>query len=296
MAAARLGELKQFVSEALWTELAERDKHVGPAGPVREGPPWPYVSGDKIAAQKSRGNYLRLLRSRKQFVRRLQRIRYPYQSTAKTRRSFYSHVRGFGLLTFLRSTEFLYKVRRAWFFHRHYELEKDLFDRKQSQDGYPLVFHRDIMREISKHWDRIVTIAGKHGVPKEQFAEHKKAIQKQLLVEASVCCPELQRWFKRASRIRPHSCAVEMRLEIFDAIQAELAKRKMKNDELAYQLTALICSGRSSIRERLLDPTPDVVRLSVKNRKNSLQDSTEKARQYPTKENQDLLSTCGFHF
>jgi hypothetical protein len=270
MAAAPVRELKPLLSEALRTWLAERDKHVGPAGPVRMGPPWPYVSGDRIAARVSR-ELSTIAKSRRQLVRRSQRIRYPYQSKAKIRHSFYSHVRRFGLLTFLRSSEFLYKVRRAWFFHRHYELEKELFDRKQSQDGYPLVFHRDIMREISKHWDRIVKIAGKHGVPKEQFAEHQKAIQKQLLVEASVCYPEFQHEFKSefktASRIRPHSSAVEMRLAIFDAIQAELAKRSIHNDELAYQLTALICSGRSSIEKRLLDPTPAAVRLSVNDRK-----------------------------
>jgi hypothetical protein len=262
MAAGRIGGLKRFVSEALWTWLVERDKRVG----VPEGPPWPYVSGDKIAARVSR-ELSTIAKSRRQLIRRLQRIRYPYQSKAKIRHSFYSQVKRFRLLTFLRSPEFLYKVRMAWFFQRHYKLEKELFEQRKSQDGYPLVFHRDIMREISKHWDRIVKIAGKHGVPKERFAEHRKAIQKQLLVEASVCYPELQRGFKRANQIRPHSFAVERRLEIFDAVQAELIKRKIENDELAYQLTALICSGRGSIEKRLLDTTPDMVRLSVKDRK-----------------------------
>lgn len=262
MAAPRLSGLEQFVSEALWTWLAERDKPVR----IPERPPWPYVSWDKIAAKVSR-ELPTIAKSRRQLIRRLQRIRYPYQSKAKIRHSFYSQVTRFRLLTFLRSPAFLYKIRMAWFLHRHYELEKELFDQKQSQDGYPLVFHRDIMREISKHRDRIVKIAGKHGVPKEQFAEHRKAIQRQLLVEASVCYPELQHRFKRASQIKPRSCAVEMRLEVFDAIHAELMKRKIENDELGYQLTTLVCSRRSSIERRILDTTPDMVRLSVRDRK-----------------------------
>jgi hypothetical protein len=266
MAAVQLGNLKQFVSEALWTELAERDKHLKSSGPVRLGPPWPYVSGDKISARVSR-ELSTIAKSRRQLVRRLQRIRYPYQSTAKISHSFYFQVKKFRLLTFLRSREFLYRVRRAWFFRRHYELEKDLFDQRKSQDGYPLIFHRDILREISKHWDRIVKITGKYGGPTEQFAKYQKAIQEQLLVEASACYPELQRWFKRASRIGPRSCAVEIRCEIYDAIQAELARRSIGNDELACQLTALICSGTSSIENHRLAPTPDSVRLSVKNRK-----------------------------
>ena len=60
--------------------------------------------------------------------------------------------------------------------------------------------------------------------------------------------------------------AVEARLDIFDAIQAEFGRRNIKNDELAYQLTALICSGNSSIAKGVLDTTPDVVRLSVTHR------------------------------
>jgi hypothetical protein len=100
-----------------------------------------------------------------------------------------------------------------------------------------------------------------------EFAEYLKANQKQLLVQASVCYPELLWRFKRASRITPRSFAVDTRLDIFDAIQKEFTRRKIENDELAYQLTALACSGTSSIVKRLLDPTPDVVRLSVTYRK-----------------------------
>ena len=266
MAAPRLDQLEQFVSEAVRTWLKERDKHEGPADPVREGPPWPYVTGDKIAERVNREQGT-LEKSRKQLAWRLKRIRYPYGTRATVKKSFYTHVKALGLLNFLLSESFLCKVRAAWFFRSHHELEKEYFQRRKSQYGYPREFHRDIMRELSKHWGQIVKIAGKHGVPIAQFAEYLPAIQKQLVVQASVCYPELLWRFRRASRITPHSLAVEMRLEIFDAIQVELEKRKIRNDELSYQLTALLCSGRSSIARRLLDATPDVVRLSVTNRK-----------------------------
>jgi hypothetical protein len=268
MAAPRLGQLKELASEAVRAWLQEREKHVGPADPIREGPPWPYAAGDEIAARVTR-ELSTSEKSRKQLLWRLKRFRYPYGTTAKVPKSFYTHVKVLGLLNFLLSQPFLDKVRSAWFFRRHFELEKELFQQRKSQYGYPREFHRDIMRELSKHWGRIIKIAGRHGVPMAQFAEYLAAIQKQLVVQASVCYPELQ-WrsrFKRASRITPHSLAVEKRLEIFDAIQAEFAKRKITNDELAYQLTALICSGRTAITRRVLEPTPDVVRLSVTNRK-----------------------------
>ena len=165
----------------------------------------------------------------------MKRIRYPYGTTARLRKSFYVHVRVLGFLNFLLSEPFLYGVRSAWFSRRYYELEKELFQQRKSQYGYPQEFHRDIMRELWKHWERIVKIAAKHGVPMAQFAEYLPAIQKQLVVQASVCYPELQWRFKRASRITPHSLAVENRLEIFDAIQTEFANRRITNDELAYQ-------------------------------------------------------------
>jgi hypothetical protein len=265
MAAARLSQLKQLVSEALWTWLAERDKHTGPADPVHEGPPWPYVSGDKIAARVTR-ELGTPEKSRKHLVRRLKRFRYPYGTMAKLHKSFYVHVRGLGILNFLLSNSFLDNVRSAWFFLRHYELDKELFDQGKSQDGFPLVFHRDILRELSKHWERIVKIAQKHQVPEEQFTEYLTAIRNQLLIHASSFYPELQLRYKRASKVTPHSFAVEKRLEIYDAIQAEFSRKNIRNDELAYQLTALICSGTQSIANGLLDLAPDAVRLSVTHR------------------------------
>jgi hypothetical protein len=263
----RLNDLQQFIKKAreAWDEAQDqfRDKFPGVAP---QAPPWPYVVGDEIAATVTQ-ELSPSDKIRKQLIYRLKRIRYPYGTTARVKKSFYIHLKGPGLLTFLLSEPFLDKVRSAWFFRRYYELEKELFRQRKSQYGYPREFHRAIMRELSKHWERIVKIAGKHGVPMDQFAEYLPAIQKQVVVQASVCYPELQWPFTRASRITPHSFGVEKRLEIFDAILLELEKRKIKNDELAYQLTALACSGTSSIAKRLLDPTPDVVRLSVTNRK-----------------------------
>ena len=99
MAGARLGPVKQFVLEAVQAWLKERDEHVKPYDPVREGPPYPQVSGDKIAEWISweQGT---LEKSRKQLVRRLQRFRYPYGTTARVQKSFYVHARRLGLLNF----------------------------------------------------------------------------------------------------------------------------------------------------------------------------------------------------
>jgi hypothetical protein len=190
MALPRLDQLEQFVSEAVRAWLKERDNHVDPADPVREGPPWPGVAGDKIAARVNQ-ELSTSDKTRKQLIYRLKRIRYPYATTTRVKKSFYIHLKGLGLLTFLLGKPFLDKVRSAWFFRRYYELEKELFRQRKSQYGCPREFHRDIMRELSKHWGRIVKIAGRHGVPTDQFAEYLLAIQKQLVVQAPVCYPEL---------------------------------------------------------------------------------------------------------
>jgi len=272
MAVARLSGLKRFVSEALRERVKERDKHVGSTDPVREGPSWPYVTGDKIAARVTREQGTPE-KSRKQLIRRLKRFRYPYITShpygpRNTRgKSFYRHAQGLGLLDFLLKPPFLWEIRRAWFFRRHYELEKQLRDRKQSQHGYPLAFHREMMLAIASHLERISRIARKHRVPRKWFEDHYAQTLEQLLSEASVCYPELQRWLTPTGRLRPHSLGVELQVDIFDAIAAEFARRKIDSKTLAYQLTALICSPQSCITTRTLHPSPDLVRRNIRDRK-----------------------------
>src|SRR5580692_8076032 len=105
MAAARLDQLERFVSKAVQAWLEECDKHVGPADPVREGRPWPGVAGDEISARVTR-ELSTSDKTRKQLVRRLKRIRYPYGTTARVKKSFYIQVKGLGLLNFLLSQSF----------------------------------------------------------------------------------------------------------------------------------------------------------------------------------------------
>jgi hypothetical protein len=271
MAGARLGAVERFVSEALQAWLKERDKDVKPGDPVREGPPYPYVSGDESAARASREQGTPE-KSQRQLVRRLKRFQYPYVAPhpyavkIRSGKSFYRHVRSLGLLNFLLEPPFLWEVRKAWFFHRHYELEKRRRDRKKSQHGYPLAFHREMMLAIASHLGRISKIAREHRVPRKWFVGYYAQTLKQLLSEASVTYPELLRWFKPNSQLRPHSLDVESRLDVFDAITAEFARKKIKNNTLAYQLTALICSPENCIATHTLDPSPDLVRRNISDR------------------------------
>jgi hypothetical protein len=272
MADAQLKLVKRFMSEAIQVSQKDREKDVRPGDPVRDGPPWPYVSDDKIAARVSR-ELSTPEESTKQLVARLEAFRYPYEPfrpngiVSQGAGTFYSHVESLGFLDFLITPPFLWDVRRVWFFRRHHDLELEQRFEKKSQDGYPVAFHREMMLAIAGHLARISKIAAKHQVPVHEFKDYYNEALMQLLKETAVSYPQWRLWTKPVGRIRPRSFGVDSQLEIFDAITKELAVRGTKNNRLAYELTALICSPQSSVRTRILEPTPDTVRTNVRDRR-----------------------------
>jgi hypothetical protein len=272
MADAQLKLVKQFMSEAIQLSQKDREKHAHPADPVRDGPPWPYVSDDKIAVRVSR-ELSTPEESRKQLTTRLEAFRYPYEAwrpdgtVSQGVGTFYSHVESLGLLDFLLTPPFLWDVRRVWFFRRHHDLELEQRFEKKSQYGYPVAFHREMMLALAGHLARISRIADKHRVPKDYFKAHYEECLRQLLKETAVSYPEWKLGTKPVGRIRPRSIGVDSQLEIFDAITKELAGRGTKNNKLGYELTALICSPQSCVRTRILEPNPETVRTNVRDRR-----------------------------
>jgi hypothetical protein len=277
-------DLKQFIDEALAEWLKERQRNQrGLTLGVDTGPPWPNF-GQEIGRQASR-KLSTLESSRKQLVRRLKRIPYPYVDPSSTqtqgsnqhrknqhRKSSYTHVQSLGLLNFLLNPPFLSLVRRVWLFHLDYDIETGLRRKKKSQFGYPLDFHREMMQAIASALRRVSGIAAKHRVHRKWFAHYYAHSLRQLLRDASNLYPHLP--FKHTpiertpiSRTRPQSFAVDLRAELFNALTKEFAARRKKNDKLAYQLTALICSPRSCITTRTLNPNPELVRRNMMDRK-----------------------------
>jgi len=275
MADAQLKQVKQFMSEAIQLSQKDREKHVRPGDPVRDGPPWPYVSDDKTAARVSR-ELSTPEESRNQLIARLEAFRYPYVAPhlyaveIRSSKSFYALVQSLGLLDFLLQPPFLWEVRRVWFFRRHHDLETEQRFQKKSQYGHPVVFHREMMVAISSNLARISKIAEKHRVPRSWFQDYYDASLRQLLRETSVAYPEWMLRKKPLSKIRPRAFGVDSQIEIFDAIEKELSRRKTKNNRLAYELTALICSPQSCVRTRILEPNPETVRTSVRDRKKTI--------------------------
>jgi len=269
MAAVRLGELERFVSEALELETKERLKHQHPADPVRVAIPFPEISEDKIAAAVSR-ELSTPKHTQEQLLARLHGLQYPYAPPNQQRQkagTFYQHVQKKNLLTFLLGPPFLGEVRSVWFLRLHHQLLAEHRHDKKSQHGYQVAFHQEMLSTLTNQLRKVCTIAAKYKVPRDWFVAYYRESLKLLLRETSVIYPEWRMWQVPVSRLRPRSLGVESQLRIFDAITRELTERKTKNHQLTRELTALICSPQSCVRTKILEPNPEAVRMSVRDRR-----------------------------
>jgi hypothetical protein len=272
---AQLKQVKRFVAEAIQLSQKDREKDVRPGDPVSVGPPWPYVSDDKIGTRVSK-ELASPEESQKQLIARLEAFRYPYEAwrphgeVSQGVGTFYSHVKSLGLLDFLITPPFLWDVRSVWWSRRYHDIELEQRLDKKSQYGYPVAFHREMMLAIAAHLARICKIAKKRQVPTDWFKGHYDESLRLLLKETAVSYPQWQLSTKPVGRIRPRSFGVDSQLQIFDAITEELKRRNTRNNKLAYELTALICSPQSSVRTRILEPNPETVRTNVRDRRKQI--------------------------
>ncbi len=271
-------QMRRFILEALRAAEAGRARLQDDVPSL--GPPWPYVAhdliGPRVTAELSDPD-----KSRRQLVWRLKRLEYPYPERNKRHRTFYRLLRERGLLDLLLNPPLLWEIRMAWFTRLTDEQEQRLRKEKESQHGHPLEFHRKLMLEIAGHLRRLLQMCKREHVPSSWLTEYSAAIQKQLLREASIYYPQLLRWFKPASQIRPISLAVDVRVDLFHALDAALRTRNVESHKLAYQLTALISSPSSCIRNHKLDPDPEEVRRNVRDREKARKARRRNAKKTP---------------
>jgi hypothetical protein len=261
--------VRAFIAEAL--EERKKERKAWPAGVVPLiGPGWPHLEGTNILGSKVSKELGSPAKSKKQLIWRLKEFHYPYPEGNKSGNSFYQHVQNLGLLDLILNPPMLWHVRRIWWFGRYYEEEATAKLAKKSEHGYPFEFHRKLMFECSSHLHRIQELLKRNEASKEWIGEYRKAILKQLLHEAAIYYPELLPKPKPALQIRLHSFEVGGRLELFDAIEAVLARMGIKNHKLALQLTALFCSSPRQILAHRLDPSPEILRRNVRDRKRTL--------------------------
>jgi len=261
MAVKRGANLKRYIEEAL---ASRPEPKIGPDGPAI-WPAWPYLyeelNAAKITAQLSTPET-----SQARLLERLKALPYPFEGRRRDR-TFYDKAQKEGVLEILLNPPFLWIVRMAWFFQLDHARAWEQYRNQISQHGYPLAFHRDLMNEIAAHLAGIERITRAHGVPQDWLKTYRAATLSELLRQASVYYPEIRRWRKTPSRLRPLSLAVDTQMMVLDALTDEFAAKKIENQELAYQLTALICTPEPTLGIHQLDPTPDTVRKNDEHRR-----------------------------
>jgi hypothetical protein len=220
--------------------------------------------GELLRAESDSSNGVK-----KAFLRRLKQIEYPFPKSArkKTVETTYEVVRKQKLLGALLSPTFISYIKLIWFLQSYYSKERHFHELRESKFGYPLVFHRKAMWQMARHLQSLESLAAKHHVPEDWFSEYRPAILKVLLREAVIFYPQLAfENYKEARRILPVKSAGDLQMETFRAIKSIQPKGRVISNNLAYHLTALICSPISVIDNHRLEPTPTGVGRNIRAR------------------------------
>jgi hypothetical protein len=252
--------LQELIHEALDASMAERqgfqERFAEAPVAVGLGYPHPHTRVDLFAPKEVDS----LAHTKRMLIERLKKFQYPYPDGNKAHKTFYLHLKDKGLLDVLLNLPLIFEIQSEWFFRRYYERERKSFDRGESQHGYPLAFHREMMYDLADHLDRIDQVSRSHHVPNDWFAPYRKVVQQHLLREASIYYPELLRDFTEASKIRPRHHKGEREADLFRAIESAFAQKGIVNHKLAQQLTALICSAPDCTSTGKLNPSPETIR------------------------------------
>lgn len=205
--------------------------------------------------------------SREEILRRLKGFKYPYPAGTKKGTTFYDHVAKVGLLDFLITAPFLYVVRLVWNLQAVHPLEQAQHKQEVSEYGHPLAFHRELMYEIANDLERISEITAKYDVPEKWLVKCRTELLRELRRQVSVLYSGggLVGLYKRRDRSKPSlhdSLNQEMVLE---ELMQEFENRGLKEiEQLACQLTALICSDIGCVKNQVLSPSPEGVRSNIR--------------------------------
>jgi hypothetical protein len=267
MAKTKYRELMRFIRRAWEAESAKKEDFG--ATIVNVGPGWPQASPEIIAGivNKEIGS---VAKSRRQLKWRLKSIRYPYihlKPPSKSSDTFLRRVRKERILDVITTPPVLWNIRRVWFNDLYRKRETKNRERGVSQFGYPLMFHNKVMHAIWRHRKSIEKLAKGASIPKDWLAEYLAATQKQILKEARNYYPQFLGGFRTVSQISLTSVEVDVRLELFHALEDALKKKGIVNHSLCHQLTALICTPSNLIRQRRLIPTPQNILENVRDEK-----------------------------
>jgi hypothetical protein len=208
--------------------------------------------------------------SREELLRRLKGFKYPYPHGTKKGATFFDHVTKIGLLEFLTTAPFLYVVRSVWQLQLIHPLEREQYEQKISEYGYPLAVHRQFMYEVVNDLEQISKITAKYDLPEKWLVKCRTKLLRELRRQVSVLYygGGLIGLYKARDRHEPRLYDSENQKIVLEELMREFKKRHMKKTEqLACQLTALICSDWVYLANQVLSPPPETVRSIIRSQK-----------------------------
>lgn len=263
----RLTEIQSYISHLFESASLEQKSTFDSSDLVISSDPavfWPHASRDLLVplAVAELGS---AEKSKREIIDRFSRIRYPFPEGTKSGKTVLDHLKSSKLVDVLLTPPMLWQIRMVWQFQRYFELQRELRNKKHSQHGVPLDFHREMLFLLSDHMERIATLAEEYSVPDQVwFREYYSAIQSQLLREGASYYPEFRKWFKPAHKLTLRSHAVSNCLDLYFSVVKTFRAHDEKSRKLARHVTAVICSPAHLVRAEKLKPDPETVRKYVK--------------------------------
>ena len=257
------GKVKRHLYNLLKAWPAE-EQQTDPSLPTDESHSWPHSSGIGSAAEINH-QIGPPEQSRRELVARLDDFDYPYPEGNKKHKTFYDHLESRGLLPSIIEPPFLWTVRMVWWWRKALDVEGELKERGLSERRIPLKFHRVMMNLVCEHHSKVEKLCKSYGVLGQPWiGEYLAALNRRFLGEAKFVYPEAYRRLTPSSQLHSYHPGSTSQLEIYRAIMDLQARcGKKRNNKLAHQLTALICSSPESIKKQKLEPNPEAVRRSI---------------------------------
>jgi len=212
---------------------------------------------------------------RQSLIARLRKFAYPQpegRRSEKKQKTFYERVKAARIIDSLLNGELFWTIRLWMVLLTASEMEKDLRDENFSPYYCPIPFHREMIEALIANIAKIQELLRRHEVGKEWASECLAALDAQLVREVRgifLYYPGSPPTEKVVSSPRDYQ------VEIHDAFLRALENAHVTKGKqnLAIQLTSLVCSPLNCIDTRRLDPSPDAIRKKIEAEKNKLRHS-----------------------
>jgi hypothetical protein len=203
---------------------------------------------------------------RQDLVARLKSFRYPYPEGRRSTRTFYSRANKAGILESLLDGQLFWEIRLWLLLERDAVLENECRVKGVSPHGYPIKFHREMLKQLLRHLEHVHGLVDKYHVDRPWVIEYQRSADLQLVRELR----SIFDYYPHADIAKKFAAAPsDSQLEICSALLRALQGAKLGKGRQAFaiQFTSLICSPPSCIQSHVLDPSPEAIRKKIEYRR-----------------------------